>query len=91
MTPDNESQVMDLPTRALPPAIYVQTVTASPLTDITLLTFFTRGLASPTSEPSFVPAFTAALTDTTIEGLRALLEQVVLAKQTLAADPENPQ
>ena len=69
-----------------PPAVHTARFTASSLGPITILTFFGLTATKPGASPELVPAFSAALTDSDVGELRDVLSQVLMARQTLAAD-----
>jgi hypothetical protein len=69
-----------------PPAVHAARFTAAPLGHITILTFFGFAGTKPGASPQIVPAFSVALTDSDVVELRDVLTQVLLARQTLAAD-----
>ncbi len=74
-----------------PPAVHVARFTASPLGDITTLTFFAFAGTRVGQPPVLAPAFTAALVSRDIRELRDVLNSVLASLQTLTADEANPQ
>jgi len=74
-----------------PAAVHVANFSATPLGPITALTLF--ALASPGLQRPLgvLPVFTAALTPENVKELRDVLNQVIMASETMKADAAKPQ